>query len=146
MAGLREVLRWVTEGCANILKPGCQTAFKRITVPRSEVVVWKSWGRIGVKVKRLMQQIFFFEIMDLWQKFLQFLATHSSTLAWKIPWTEEPSRLQSMGLQRVRHDWATSFSFYVVATLLTIAKIQKQSTLPSVNEWIKKMSPICESR
>ena len=32
------------------------------------------------------------------------LATHFSTLAWKIPWTEEPSRLQSMGSQRVRHD------------------------------------------
>ena len=32
------------------------------------------------------------------------MATHSSTLAWKIPWTEEPGRLLSMGLQRVRHD------------------------------------------
>ena len=32
------------------------------------------------------------------------MATHSSTLAWKIPWTEKPGRLQSMGLQRVRHD------------------------------------------
>ena len=32
------------------------------------------------------------------------MATHSSMLAWKIPWTEEPGRLQSMGLQRVRHD------------------------------------------
>ena len=32
------------------------------------------------------------------------MATPSSTLAWKIPWTEEPGRLQSMGLQRVRHD------------------------------------------
>ena len=32
------------------------------------------------------------------------METHSSTLAWKIPWTEEPGRLQSMGLQRVRHD------------------------------------------
>ena len=31
------------------------------------------------------------------------MATHSSTLAWKIPWTEEPGRLQSMGLQRVGH-------------------------------------------
>ena len=38
------------------------------------------------------------------------MATHSSTLAWKIPWTEEPGRLQSMGLQRVRHDWATPLS------------------------------------
>ena len=32
------------------------------------------------------------------------MATHSSTLAWKIPWTEEPGRLQSMGLQRAEHD------------------------------------------
>ena len=31
------------------------------------------------------------------------IATHSNILAWKIPWTEEPGRLQSMGLQRVRH-------------------------------------------
>ena len=37
------------------------------------------------------------------------IATHSSTLAWKIPWMEKPGRLQSMGLQRVRHDGATSF-------------------------------------
>ena len=36
------------------------------------------------------------------------MATHSSTLAWKIPWMEEPRGLQSMGLQRVRHNWATS--------------------------------------
>ena len=35
------------------------------------------------------------------------MATHSSILAWKIPWTETPGRLQSMGSQRVRHDWAT---------------------------------------
>ena len=32
------------------------------------------------------------------------MATHSSTLAWRIPWREEPGRLQSMGSQRVRHD------------------------------------------
>ena len=32
------------------------------------------------------------------------MATHSSTLAWKIPWTEEPGKLQSMGSQRVGHD------------------------------------------
>ena len=35
------------------------------------------------------------------------MATHSSILAWKIPWTEEPGELQSMGLQRVRLDLAT---------------------------------------
>ena len=40
------------------------------------------------------------------------MAPHSSTLAWKIPWTEEPGRLQSMGLHRVGHDWATSLSLF----------------------------------
>jgi len=40
------------------------------------------------------------------------MATHSSTLAWKIPWMEEPGRLQSMGSQRVGHDWATSLSLF----------------------------------
>ena len=39
------------------------------------------------------------------------MATHSSTLAWKIPWMEKPGRLQSMGLQRVGHDWATALHF-----------------------------------
>ena len=38
------------------------------------------------------------------------MAPHSSTLAWRIPWMEEPGRLKSMGSQRVRHDWATSRS------------------------------------
>ena len=38
------------------------------------------------------------------------MAPHSSTLAWKIPWMEEPGTLQSMGSLRVRHDWATSLS------------------------------------
>ena len=40
------------------------------------------------------------------------MAAHSSTLAWKIPWMEEPGRLQSMGSLRVRHHWATSFSLF----------------------------------
>ena len=40
------------------------------------------------------------------------MATHSSILAWRIPWTEEPGGLQSMGLQRVRYDSAThTFTF-----------------------------------
>ena len=43
------------------------------------------------------------------------MATHSSTLAWRIPWTEKPGRLQSIGLQRGRHDWSnlayTDYSF-----------------------------------
>ena len=44
-----------------------------------------------------------------WEKAM---APHSSTLAWKIPWTEEPSRLKSMESLRVGHDWATSLSLF----------------------------------
>ena len=40
------------------------------------------------------------------------MAAHSSALAWKIPWGEEPGGLQSMGSRRVRHDWATSLSLF----------------------------------
>ena len=42
---------------------------------------------------------------------LEEMATHSSILAWRIPWMEEPGGLQSMGSQRVGHDWMTSLSF-----------------------------------
>ena len=41
------------------------------------------------------------------------MAPHSSTLAWKIPWAEEPGRLQSMGSLRVERDWATSLSLFI---------------------------------
>ena len=40
------------------------------------------------------------------------MAPHSSTLAWKIPWTEEPGRLQCMGSLRVRHDFTFTFTFH----------------------------------
>ena len=42
------------------------------------------------------------------------MAIHSSTLVWKIPWMEECGRLPSMGLQRVRHNWATPLSFFLI--------------------------------
>ena len=38
------------------------------------------------------------------------MATHSSILSWEIPWTEEPAGLQSMGSQRVGHDWVTEMT------------------------------------
>ena len=52
------------------------------------------------------------QISWIWRLLIKLLekamAPDSSTLAWKIPWTEEPGRLQSMGSLRVRHDWMTS--------------------------------------
>ena len=47
------------------------------------------------------------------------MATHSSALAWRIPWMEEPGRLQSMGSQRVGQDWATSLSLSVMKTKIS---------------------------
>ena len=44
---------------------------------------------------------------------------HSSTLVWKIPWTEEPGRLQSMGSLGVGHDWATSLSLFTFIFLIS---------------------------
>ena len=46
------------------------------------------------------------------------IASHSSVLAWEIPWTEEPGRVQSMGSQRVRHDLATKQQQTLVAGLI----------------------------
>ena len=43
------------------------------------------------------------------------MATHSSTPAWKIPWTEKPGRLQSMGSRRAGHNWVTSLGHLVLA-------------------------------
>ena len=45
------------------------------------------------------------------------MVTHSNILAWKIPWTEEPGRLQSMGSQRVRHDWWISLAIIQISHL-----------------------------
>ena len=47
------------------------------------------------------------------------MTTHSSILAWKIPWMEELGGLQSMGLQRVGHDWACMHVFPVSGLELT---------------------------
>ena len=50
-----------------------------------------------------------------WEDLLEkAMATHSSTLAWKIPWSKEPGRLQSMGSQRIGHNWATSLLHFII--------------------------------
>ena len=52
------------------------------------------------------------------------MATHSSILAWKIPWMEKPGRLQSMELQRVGHDWVASLSFFYGLHRIKLTDIQ----------------------
>ena len=66
----------------------------------------KSRGRISVRIAEpVVQQL------NLGKTRVT-MTPHSSTPAWKIPWTEEPGRLQSMGSLRVRYDWATSLSLF----------------------------------
>ena len=60
------------------------------------------------------------------------MATYSSTIAWKIPWMEEPGRLQSMRSLRVRHDWVTSLSLF---TFHFHALQKEMATHSSVLAW-----------
>ena len=55
--------------------------------------------------------------MDLEDTLKKEIVTHSSILAWRIPWTEEPGGLQSMGSQRVRHDWEHTFTIITCSPL-----------------------------
>ena len=74
------------------------------------------WSLVAQTVKRLPT------MQETWVRTLgqedpleKEMATHSSILAWKMPWTEEPGWLLSMGSQRVGHNWATSLHFALQA-------------------------------
>ena len=67
---------------------------------------WPNWEG-NPKKRRYMYMYYWFTCICITEKAM---ATHCSTLAWKIPWLEEPGRLQSMGSLGVRQDWATSLS------------------------------------
>ena len=69
------------------------------------------------------------------------LATHFSTLAWRIPWTEEPGGLQSTGSQWVGHDWATNTHIANVAFLPTLSCLKARTM-----SWFKascQLLPLC---
>ena len=65
------------------------------------------------------------------------MATHSSILAWRIPWMEEPGGLQSTGSQRVEHDWATSLSFSLVAKWETICLHCRRFRRYGFDPWVR---------
>ena len=98
------------EVCTLCHSRSCMVAFK------SRVQPWSVRGRL-FSVKRVMPSesqgkmwLTYFNTSIGWLE--KAMAPHSSTLAWKIPWREEPGRLQSMGSLRVGHDWATSLSLF----------------------------------
>ena len=87
----------ICQGC--ILSPGLLNWY-------SEYIMWNARldeAQARIKIARR-------NINNLRYAVEKAMAPHSSTLAWKIPWTEEPSRLQSVGSRRVWHNWAISLS------------------------------------
>ena len=90
---------------------GVTKSLSLLPLPKTRIISspseyqWIEASLVAQRVKRLPAT------QETWVRFLgredpleKEMATHSSTLAWKIPWTEKPGRLHSMGLQRVGHD------------------------------------------
>ena len=82
--------------------------------------------------------------VTLWPIKEKAMALHSSTLAWIIPWMEEPGRLQSMGSLGVRHDWVTSLSLFTflhwrrkwqLTPVLLPGESQEQGSLVGCHLW-----------
>ena len=84
----------------NNRNPGCAKADVNLTATRQFRTYLSTLMEIDMLIEKAM-------------------ATYSSTLAWKIPWTEEPGRLQSMGLHRVRHDWSDLAAWMLMDQMLT---------------------------
>ena len=92
--------------------------------------VWASFGFVFLAISVVIIFYLAVSLLLIWETWVQSLgwedllekemATHSNILAWRIPWTEEPGGLQSMGSQRVRHDWATSLHFFTSLSYYTV--------------------------
>ena len=90
-----------------------QTQPKWLSLPsgrQAQPYIWGFQSGSGAMVKNLLVNAGDTRdagLIPVWGLSLEeSIATHSSTFAWRIPWTEEPGGLQSMGSQRIRHDWA----------------------------------------
>ena len=95
--------------------------------------IWTELSLVAQTVKRLPS------IRETWVQSLgqedpleKEMATHSSILSWRIQWTEEPGRLQSMGSQRVGHDWATSLPF-TLRTVKIFTHEGRENCIPDRN-------------
>ena len=100
---------------------------------------WK-WMAQQVKNAPAMQEIRERWVWSLGQEdpLEKEMATHSSILTWKIPWVKEPGGLESVGSQRVGHDWATRYTLSVLcfgssSYILSISLTWWTSTLPVSN-------------
>ena len=94
------------------------------------VTLWISGKKLSAKQESWVQSLVEKDPLEKWT------ATHSSVLAWRIPWTEEPGGLQSMESQRIRRDWATKTLLLLLR--ITISKrtsVQLSWTVTSNSLW-----------
>ena len=109
---------WITTNCGEFLgigTPDHLMCLLRNLYPSHEVSVrirlgTTDWFKIGKVHQAVYCHPAYWTYMQ--STLGKAMASHFSTLAWKIPWMEEPGRLQSMGSLRVRHDWVTSLSLF----------------------------------
>ena len=115
-----------TQGDTRQVWTGCEGVRKGLFQSEPQSSSWRvsEFPRVAERLKRLSP------MRETWVQSLgqedpleKEMAIHSSILAWRIPWTEKPSRLQSMGPQRIGHDWATSPS------PLLLVSVQRPSLL-----------------
>ena len=101
------------EVCANLLMQVIDECYRGI---------WVSLVAQMIKNPSAMQETWVWSLG--WEDFLgKEMTNHTSILAWRIPWTEEPGGIQSMGLQRFRHDWATNTLFHFIAVYSIILAV-----------------------
>ena len=83
-----------------------------------------------------------FQFLDWDDPLEKEMATHSSSLTWKIPWTEEPGGLQSMGSQRVGPDWVTNIHALCVNWKVTFVGVSIKFSLATFSFWIFECNEI----
>ena len=103
-------MNWRWNFCDTLTAEGNGTPFQYSCLenPMDGGAWWTAIYGVAEGWTRLSDFTFTFHLHALEKE----MATHSSTLAWRIPWTEEPGRLQSMGSRRVEHGWATLLSLF----------------------------------
>ena len=105
-----ELFQILKDAAVKVLHSICQQIWKTQQWPQD----WKRSGFIPIPKKGNAKECSNYRTIVVFSHTSaeKAMTSHSSTLAWQIPWTERPGRLQSMGSLRVGHDWATSLSLF----------------------------------
>ena len=135
---------WWSQDIAMTLQRGMRAAHSNLleTAPRENHLVLSLQGFPGGSVAKKLPAYAGDEglVPGLGRSLVEEMATHSSTLAWKITWTEEPGRLQSMGSQGVGHDWASAHARTQSSPALSPPDTASHWTYPRGNQRTKELT------